>query len=127
MGTPSFMPPEQAEARLGQVRETADIYALGAILYTALTGRPPFQADNPLDTLRQVIDQEPVSPRLLNSQVPRDLETICLKCLEKDPANRPQTWGEVVDHLADLYEAATGEKGTVVFAVTGGMILRPVL
>jgi len=88
LGTPSYMPPEQAAGRLGDVGPPADVYSLGAILYAALTGRPPFQASNPMDTLLQVLDKEPVSPRQLDFKIPRDVETICLKCLEKDPRRR---------------------------------------
>ncbi|MBL8819110.1 MAG: protein kinase [Planctomyces sp.] len=83
LGTPSYMPPEQAEGILDQIGPVSDIYSLGAVLYATLTGRPPFQAATSVETLRQVIDQQPVAPRRLNSSIPRDLETICLKCLEK--------------------------------------------
>src|SRR5262245_25325723 len=99
LGSPNFMPPEQAGAKRGKVSRPSDVYALGGILYYLLTARAPFQADSLEHLLSQVLNTEPVSPRLLNPSVPRDLETITLKCLEKEPSRRYRTAQELADEL----------------------------
>lgn len=99
LGTPSYMPPEQAAGKSAGIGPHSDVYALGAILYCMLTGRPPFQAASAMDTLMQVLQSDPVSPRSLNQTVPVDLNTICLKCLEKDPARRYATSAEFAEEI----------------------------
>src|SRR5205823_5888837 len=106
MGTPSYMAPEQAAGKNREVGPATDIHALGALLYELLTGRPPFRASAPLETVLQVLRDEPVPPARLGTWVPRNLETICLKCLQKDPRKR---YGSAAALAEDLRRFLAGE------------------
>jgi WD40 repeat protein/tRNA A-37 threonylcarbamoyl transferase component Bud32 len=99
VGSPGYMAPEQAAPKNRQTSRATDVYALGAVLYHAITGRPPFAGENLADALHQALHNEPVPPHLLNASVPRDLETICLRCLEKEPQKRYPTAQALVDEL----------------------------
>jgi tRNA A-37 threonylcarbamoyl transferase component Bud32 len=99
MGTPNYMSPEQATGRHDRIGPHSDVYALGAILYELVTGEPPFKSANPMDTLLKVIETEPVAPRARRPEIPPDLETICLKCLEKSPQRRYISARELAEDL----------------------------
>jgi eukaryotic-like serine/threonine-protein kinase len=116
IGTPSYMAPEQVGGNRGEIGPSSDVYSLGSILYQMLTGRPPFQAASPVDTLLMVLEQDPVPPRLLNAKADRDLEMIALKCLQKPPDLRYHS-ADALAHDLTAYLA-----GDPVSARSGGLM-----
>lgn len=106
LGTPSYMPPEQAVGNLSAIGPHSDVYALGATLYHLLTGRPPFLTSNRFDTMQQVLQKPPVSPRVFDPQIPEELERIVCRCLEKTPLRRPASARELADALNQFVKKA---------------------
>jgi serine/threonine protein kinase len=112
LGTPAYMPPEQAGGRASGVGPEADVYALGAILYECLTGRPPFRGATFMDIIRQVLHDEPATPRRLRPETPADLEAVCLKCLEKSPSHRYRTAEALADDLTNFLNGNPTDRPT---------------
>jgi serine/threonine protein kinase len=115
LGTPSYMAPEQAGGKSRQIGPATDVYALGAILYECLTGRPPFQAGTTLDTLLQVVADEPIPPSHLQPEIPKDLESMCLKCLHKEPTRRYASALELAQDLSRFRAGQTSRPRPVHF------------
>ncbi len=121
LGTPAYMPPEQAAGKIDLIGPASDIYSLGALFYSCLVGRPPFQAASVIDTLNQVIHDPPISPQRLNPRIPQDAAIICLKCLEKSPADR---YGSAREVAEDLQRFINGEPVHARPISLGGRVLR---
>jgi len=115
IGTPHYMPPEQADPTYGEVGGWSDVYSIGAMMYAMLTGRPPFQAATAIDVIFQMLSNDPVPPRRLNSTVPATLEAIVLKCLQKQPKERYQSASELANDLKHFRDG----KPTIAKPVTG--------
>jgi hypothetical protein len=125
LGTPSYMAPEQAAARHGEVGPAADVHALGAIFFEMLTGRPPFLAATTLDTLVQVMEHEPPSVRTLNRRVPAGLAALCRRCLAKAPRERYPDAGALADDLEDQWRRAARRRTFARLALAAGVVVLP--